>query len=180
MRVLALSSALLLAASVAQAQGYGQPSGPAYGQAPSAGYGGYDNRSAASSGYGAPPSDPGEPDLARELNLRPDQRAAHRDYQAAFNASHEGQEGDPRADVQRLATMTTPQRLDDAARQMERERSAFDQVAAATRRFYASLDGAQRRTFDRLTAPSLDEAPDGPGDDGYASPGRPPQVQPRR
>lgn len=115
-------------------------------------------------------------ELVRQLNLRGDQQAAFRDYQAAFQAS--GDAGDGQDDVGRLAAMTTPQRLDDSARQMDRDRADFERVAAATRRFYATLDSGQKRTFDRLTAPQAEPEDDGgPGAAEGRTPSRPPVPQ---
>ena len=121
------------------------------------------------------PSDQGaEPDLQRELNLRPDQRAAYDAYRRAFQPD----EARARAsqDMEgRMAGMTTPQRLDYARQEMERDRADFERTDAATRRFYAGLDAAQRRTFDRLTAPPAEGDDD--GQEGAPAPGDP--VRPR-
>lgn len=110
-------------------------------------------------------------ELVRQLNLRPDQQAAFRDYHAAFQ---EQENEAPLDDPQRLQDLTAPQRLDATAQQMERDRAAFDRIAAATRRFYAGLDPAQRREFDRLTAPPLDA-----GEDEEGAPSAPSGTAPR-
>ena len=78
--------------------------------------------------------------------------------------------------MQRMASMTTPQRLDASRAALARDRADFDRTDAATRSFYAQLSPAQRRTFDRLTAPQMDE--DG-GDQDGPSPGRPAARPPR-
>ncbi len=190
----AIAPAALLLAGAAAAQSYGQQ--------------GYGQQSYAQPGY-APPSyssnpqgyrdqaerperaerpetpDPSQ-DLVRQLNLRGDQQAAFRDYQSAFQAQDQDKD-DGQDDVARLAAMTTPQRLDDSARQMDRDRADFERVASATRRFYATLDPGQKRTFDRLTAPRAEpdeDADAGPGgrdpggrDDHGRGPSRPPAPQ---
>ena len=151
-----LASAALVALTAAPAMSQTRPPPPGY-ERPEAGERPEADEAAATA------------DLVRQLNLRPDQQAAFRDYQAAFAAQGDDREdGD---DVARLAAMTTPQRLDDSARQMDRERADFERVAAATRRFYASLDEYQRRTFDRLTAPQAEPADD--EDDRGPPPARP-------
>ncbi len=105
-----------------------------------------------------------EPDLARELSLRSDQQAALSAYKAAF-ALDEARDRREEAEARRLPNMTTPERLDYSRRQMEAERADFERTDAATRRFYAQLSPAQRRTFDRITAPPMDD-----GQDDRASP----------
>lgn len=123
----------------------------------------YQDQGAQGGGY----ADGGQPDLARELNLRADQRAALDAYQSAFRPD----EAAARAAedmARRLPSMTTPQRLDFTRREMERERADFERSDAATRRFYAQLTAQQRQTFDRLTAPQ-DEG----GEDDRPSPGDP-------
>lgn len=186
----AFATLALAFAGPAAAQSYGQPANapPGYGQS---GYGqpGYGQSQSYSGSAERPeraerPEAPeqGDPsqDLVRQLRLRGDQQAAYRDYQAAFQAQGQGDgnQGDGgQDDIARLAAMTTPQRLDDSARQMDRDRADFERVAAATRRFYATLDGSQKRTFDRLTAPQAE--PDGADtDDDGPSSNRPPP--PRR
>ncbi len=147
--------------------GYGQPSYGSSGYAPPPGAGARDpygdrtstERPERPERPEAPEQEEPSQDLVRQLNLRGDQQAAFRDYQAAFQAQGQGDEGQD--DVSRLAAMTTPQRLDDSARQMDRDRADFERVAAATRRFYATLDPGQKRTFDRLTAPQAEPEDDG-------------------
>ena len=100
-----------------------------------------------------------EPDLGRELSLRPDQQAALAAYKAAF-APDEARERREENEARRLPAMTTPQRLDFSRRQMEAERADFERTDAATRRFYAQLSPAQQRAFDRVTAPQMDDDDD--------------------
>ena len=182
-----LAPFVLLPAGPASAQAYGQSySQSGNDQAPTASDGRYDRGPAERPERAERPETP-EPgdasqDLVRQLNLRGDQQAAYRDYQSAFQASGQGDDGGQNGgqdDIARLAAMTTPQRLDDSARQMDRDRADFERVAAATRRFYATLDPNQKRTFDRLTAPQAEPQDDGDdrGDDGGRAPGRAPAPQ---
>ena len=157
--LLAATLALASASPVAAQASYGPPA--PYASSPE----GPERQGASERPESGDARDPAQ-DLVRQLNLRSDQRAAFRDYQSAFTAQGEDP-GEGADDVARLAAMTTPQRLDDSARRMDRERADFERIAAATRRFYAGLDPAQRRTFDRLTAPRED---DDAGDDGDAAP----------
>ncbi len=114
------------------------------------------------------------PDLRRELNLRADQRAAYDAYTGAFRPD-EARERQAQEMEGRMAAMTTPQRLDYARQEMDRDRADFDRTDAATRRFYGVLSVEQRRTFDRLTAPQGDDGGDEDQDGGRtpADPARP-------
>ncbi len=69
--------------------------------------------------------------------------------------------------MRRAPSLTTPQRLDAARAALGRDRADFDRTDAATRAFYAQLSPGQRRTFDQLTAPQMD---DGGGQDGGGGP----------
>ena len=91
-------------------------------------------------------------DLGRELGLRADQRSAFQAYEAATmpsQADMQRQQGD----MQRFRGMTTPQRLEFTAQQMQRDQADFGRRAAAVRRFYAQLSPEQQRRFDQLTGP---------------------------
>jgi hypothetical protein len=46
--------------------------------------------------------------------------------------------------------LTTPERLDKMAARMDERRARFNQVAAATKQFYAQLTPAQQKAFDSL------------------------------
>ena len=110
--------------------------------------GGYDER------------DQDRADLGRELGLRADQRSAFQAYEAATmpsQAEMQRQEGD----MQRFRGMTTPQRLDFTAQQMQRDQADFGRRADAVRRFYAQLTPQQQRHFDHLTGPEAGADGDG-------------------
>ncbi len=165
-------------------QGYGQ--GDARGGHPSSTYdrNGYPpstydgGRGAADprAGYDAPPA--GQADdaaaLARQLNLTPSQGTAYETYKDAFrpDEARARQEDD---EMRRMASLSTPQRLDLARASLQRDRADFDRTDAATRAFYGQLSAAQRRTFDRLTAPQMDQdgGPGGPSPTQPAAPSPP-------
>lgn len=116
--------------------------------------------------------------LARQLNLSPSQRQAYDAYQRAFQPD-EARMRQEEDDMRRAASLTTPQRLDQARAAMDRDRADFERTAAATRAFYAQLSPAQRRTFDQITAPQPDDGQDGPDGQGGPSPTQPTARQPR-
>jgi hypothetical protein len=140
-------------------RGQGQPQG-GYGQG---GYGqaGYDQ--GPQGGAGA--EDPRE--LARRLNLTPAQQAAFDAYRRAF-APDQARAQQEDEEMRRMASLSTPQRLDMARASLARDRADFDRTDSATRAFYAQLSPSQRRTFDQLTAPQMDE-----GGQGGPSPTQP-------
>ena len=115
-------------------------------------------------------------DLARQLNLTAAQRPAFDAYRRAF-APDEARARQEEDEMRRMASMTTPQRLDSARAALARDRGDFDRTDAATRNFYAQLSPAQRRTFDQLTAPQMDE--EGGQDQGGPSPTQPTARPPR-
>lgn len=149
--------------------------GATSGSPPSGGYRGDDGR------YGGPGQQGGydqggggadDPEaLARQLNLTPSQRSAYQAYQAAFRPD-EARARQEEDDMRRMASLPTPQRLEMARASLARDRADFDRTDAATRAFYAQLSPAQRRTFDQLTAPQMDDG----GPDG--GPGGPSPTQP--
>ena len=154
-------------------RGYDDRSGPQgqQGQAQQ-GRDGYDDDRASPPGpaSGRPPggadyadADQTPPDLGRELHLRPDQQSALRAYQQATTPSQVEQQR-AQQDFQRLAGLTTPQRLDFTAGQMQRDQADFARRAVAVRRFYAQLTPEQQRRFDQITAPPQG----GEGDQGGA------------
>lgn len=197
-RILLLTGVLAGLAPLAHAQpGYDQgrngPSGsdPGYGQDGSAYDQGYDGRSGsrgqqardrydedrppvpgAAPGRPSGGSDYGDagqapPDLGRELALRADQQPALRAYQQATTPS-EVERRRAQQDFQRLGGLTTPQRLDFTAGQMQRDQADFARRAVAVRRFYAQLTPEQQRRFDQITAPPQGDA----DDDGGSAPQR--------
>lgn len=142
------------------AERYGQPDRYDQGQRPDQG--------------GAEAEDPEQ--LARRLNLTGAQRGAYDSYRRAFQPD-EARARQEEDDMRRMASLTTPQRLDAARAAQARDRADFDRTDAATRAFYAQLSPAQRRTFDQLTAPQMDE--DGPDQGGGPSPTQPAARPPR-
>ena len=87
------------------------------------------------------------------LNIKPDQEAAFHAYVAATAppprpADGAGRPG--RGPGPEGAATTTPQRLDQMAARMADRQTRFQQVAAATKTFYAALNADQRRAFDAL------------------------------
>ena len=113
--------------------------------------------------------------LARQLNLTAAQRPAFDAYRRAF-APDEARGRQEEDEMRRMASLTTPQRLDAARAAQARDRADFDRTEAATRSFYAQLSPTQRRTFDRLTAPQMeDEGPDQGGPSPTQPTARPPR-----
>ena len=140
---------------------------------------GYDN-GRGQPAYGAGGYDQGDPgggqaddpqELARRLNLSASQQGAYDAYRRAFQPD-EARQRQEEDDMRRMASLTTPQRLDMARASLARDRADFDRTEAATRAFYAQLSPAQRRTFDQLTAPQMDEGGPDQGGDG-PSPSQP-------
>ena len=84
--------------------------------------------------------------LRAALQLRPDQDAALKAYVEAGRPKVRAD----RADRKKFAAMTTPERLDARREMMTQRLAAFDQRAAATKRFYAQLSPSQQKAFDAL------------------------------
>jgi hypothetical protein len=89
------------------------------------------------------------------LNIRPDQEGAFQAFSAAVTPSgNEARWGDMRDEHERMASMTTPERLDAASRMMDehmqRMRERFQRHATAVKALYAALSPDQRRTLDAL------------------------------
>ena len=117
-------------------------------------------------------ADSAPPDLGRDLGLRSDQRGALQAYEQA-TGPNEADAQRMQADVQRLIGMTTPQRLDFTAQEMQRDQADFTRRSAAVRRFYGQLTPQQQQRFDRITAPQADDGAQGDsqqGDRAGASP----------
>jgi protein CpxP len=91
------------------------------------------------------------------LSIKPDQETAFHAYLAALappprDGDRDGRPG-PGRERDRppgQAPMTTPQRLDRMAARMAQRQARFQQMASATRTFYAVLSPEQRRAFDAL------------------------------
>lgn len=84
--------------------------------------------------------------LRAALQLRPDQEPAL----TAFLNSAKRPDRARGQRRQEMAQLTTPQRLDRMRERMAERQAAFDQRAAATKRFYAQLTPAQQKAFDAL------------------------------
>lgn len=85
--------------------------------------------------------------LRAALQLRPDQEGALKTYLDARKRPEGLRE---RGGSERMAQMTTPQRLDAARTRMTERMAQFDQRAAATKRFYAQLSPSQQKAFDAM------------------------------
>jgi protein CpxP len=86
------------------------------------------------------------------LQLRPEQEGALKAFVDATTPKGQGRMGDrmregqgQRAEGQRL---TTPQRLEQARKMMTERQARFDQISAATLRFYTQLSPSQQKVFD--------------------------------
>jgi len=84
--------------------------------------------------------------LRAALQLRPDQETALKAYVEAGKPKARAD----RAERKNFASMTTPERLDARRAMMTERLAAFDQRAAATKRFYAQLTPSQQKAFDAL------------------------------
>lgn len=102
------------------------------------------------------------------LQLRAEQEAGWTDFRAAIDGQAERMGEKLRAMRDAAPATTAIERLDRAQKGMDEGRAAFDEVAAATRRFYATLDKSQQARFDEATRHF---GPGGPG--GHGGPGRP-------
>jgi hypothetical protein len=85
--------------------------------------------------------------LRAVLQLQPGQDAALSAFLDAMKPP-EGMHHDH--DMAAQQDLTTPERLDKMAARMDEHRARFNQVAAATRQFYAQLTPAQQKAFDSL------------------------------
>ena len=157
--------------------GYGRggstSSGYDGGRSQPTGGGAYDQGGADDGAQDGGQGDPQE--LARRLNLSAQQQGAFDAYRRAFQPD-EARMRREEDEMRRMASLTTPQRLDLARAAQVRDRADFDRTEAATRAFYAQLSAGQRRTFDQLTAPQMDD--EGGGADGPSPTqpaGRPPR-----
>jgi hypothetical protein len=93
-----------------------------------------------------------EADLPSLLHLRPDQMTAYNAVEAAGRDAPTVV-AQMRAKYQRLATETTPQRLDFQAEMMTLNVARARRVMEAERKFYAVLTPEQQHIFDQVTAP---------------------------
>lgn len=92
------------------------------------------------------------------LGVRPDQEGAWSAYQTAVQSlrphrggpSGEGRPGPGGPQRQEAPAATTPERLDRMAARMAERQGRFQQMAEATKRFYAALSPEQKRVFDDL------------------------------
>ena len=96
------------------------------------------------------------------LQLTPAQEPALQAFIAAMKPP-EGGMGKMRGEHEKMAGMTTPQRLDAMqAHRAERE-AAMDKRIQAIRTFYAQLTPAQKKAFDALPPPGMGHHMGGPG-----------------
>lgn len=87
--------------------------------------------------------------LRAALQLTPAQEPALRAFVDATSFKPGDREA-RRGEHERLAAMTTPERLDRMRARMDEHRARFEQHVAATKRFYAQLTPAQQKAFDAL------------------------------
>jgi len=87
--------------------------------------------------------------LRAALQLTPAQEPALAAFVGAMKPP-EGMREHMRGDHEKMASMTTPQRLDQMKARMDEHRARFEQHAAAVKRFYAQLTPAQQKAFDAL------------------------------
>lgn len=85
------------------------------------------------------------------LQIKPDQDAAFHAYIAAITPPpRDGKPGGWGHHGEGAMPMTTPERLDRMAARMAERQARFQQMAAATKTFYAALTPDQRRAFDAM------------------------------
>ena len=87
--------------------------------------------------------------LRAALQLRPDQEPALRALMASMKPP-EGLREKMRGRRAEMAGLTTPERLDRMRARMGERQAAFDQRAAAIKRFYAALSPSQQKAFDAM------------------------------
>jgi len=87
--------------------------------------------------------------LRAVLQLQPSQDAALDAFLDALKPP-EGLHEHRDHDMAGRQTLTTPERLDKMAARMDERRARFNQVAAATKQFYAQLTPSQQKAFDSL------------------------------
>ena len=92
------------------------------------------------------------PDLHAILHIRPDQEPAWRAFQAGMTPPA-GIVSELRASAERMATMTTPQRLDILGQNLQLAETIFHREADAMRHLYAALTPDQQRIFDQAMTP---------------------------
>ncbi len=90
------------------------------------------------------------------LGLRADQEAGWQALVAALQPpAGERRPGMERGQGEQGAPLTTPQRLDRMAQRMAERQARFQQRSEAIKRFYATLDARQKKTFDALVSAHL-------------------------
>ena len=90
--------------------------------------------------------------LHSALHIRPDQEQAWRTF-IASTTPPAGILSELRASAGRMASMTTPQRLDLLAQNLQLEVTLQRHSADAIRQFYAVLSPDQQRIYDQVTLP---------------------------
>lgn len=89
--------------------------------------------------------------LHADLQLRPEQEAAWRDFSAAVGGQAANMTEKLKVWRETSAAATAVERLERAQKGMDDGRQALEQLTAATKRFYAALDKEQQGRFDELT-----------------------------
>ncbi|HZY17412.1 MAG TPA: Spy/CpxP family protein refolding chaperone [Ramlibacter sp.] len=87
-------------------------------------------------------------DLKQKLQLNAGQEAAWTSFTTAMQPAAGRQRPDPAA----LASMSTPDRIDQMRALRDQRNAEMDRRADATKAFYATLSTEQKKTFDAETA----------------------------
>jgi hypothetical protein len=89
--------------------------------------------------------------LRAVLQLQPSQDGALNAFLDSMKPPEGAREHhDHDGDLANGASLTTPERLDKMAARMDEHRARFNQMAAATKQFYAQLSPTQQKAFDSL------------------------------
>jgi Spy/CpxP family protein refolding chaperone len=88
-------------------------------------------------------------DLKQKLQITPQQENAWTTFAGAMQPP-QGQR--PRIDREALASMTTPERIDQMRAMRDQRNMQMDRRAEATKAFYAALTPEQQKTFDEIGA----------------------------
>ncbi|TFY97979.1 Spy/CpxP family protein refolding chaperone [Ramlibacter rhizophilus] len=102
-------------------------------------------------------------DLKQKLQITSGQESAWNSFVAAMQPKPRGE----RMDREALASLTTPQRIDQMRVLRQQRMQAMDQRGEAVKAFYAALSEQQQKTFDELSARPLQRGHrGGPGHHG--------------
>jgi Spy/CpxP family protein refolding chaperone len=86
--------------------------------------------------------------LKQKLQISASQEGAWNSFASAMQPPADMQRRDPQA----LATLTTPERIDQMRAMRDRRNAEMDRRGEATKAFYAQLTPEQKKTFDAETA----------------------------